>query len=43
MLPGLERLFRDSQAGWIMSPSNEIVQQMIGKTILIGMDTLDLW
>jgi alkylation response protein AidB-like acyl-CoA dehydrogenase len=40
---GLERLVRDSKAGWIMGPSNEITAQLIGKWALLGPDAVDWW
>jgi len=39
----LERLVRDSKAGWIMGPSNEITAQLIGKWALFGADAVDWW
>lgn len=39
---GLERLLRDSKACWLMTFSNELSRQLLGKTILNGMDSLDL-
>ena len=32
----LERLVRDSKAGWIMAPSNEVTTQIVGKWALLG-------
>ncbi|CAL4065939.1 unnamed protein product, partial [Meganyctiphanes norvegica] len=40
---GLERLLRDGKAGWLMAPSNEVLCQIVGKTVLMGMDAVDLW
>ena len=40
---GLERLLRDGKAGWVMGPSNEVLQQFVGKTALHGMDYIDYW
>lgn len=40
---GLERLVRDSKAGWIMGPSNEITAQLVGKWALFGADAVDWW
>lgn len=38
---GLERLLRDGKAGWLMAPSNEVIRQLIGKTVLMGMGAVD--
>ena len=40
---GLERLVRDSKAGWLMGPSNEITAQLIGRWALLGADAVDWW
>ncbi|XP_042213378.1 uncharacterized protein LOC121860350 [Homarus americanus] len=40
---GLERLLRDGKAGWVMGPSNEVLRQFMGKSVLLGMDSLDYW
>ncbi|XP_037085486.1 probable acyl-CoA dehydrogenase YngJ [Pollicipes pollicipes] len=40
---GLERLLRDGKAGWLMAPSNEVLQQFVGKIALMGMETVDFW
>lgn len=40
---GLERLVRDSKAGWIMGPSNEVTAQLIGRWALLGPDAVDWW
>ncbi|KAF0298302.1 NADH-cytochrome b5 reductase 1 [Amphibalanus amphitrite] len=40
---GLERLLRDGKAGWVMGPSNEVLRQWVGKTVLLGMDATDYW
>lgn len=39
----LERLVRDSKAGWVMGPSNEITAQLIGKWALFGPEAIDWW
>ncbi len=39
----LERLLRDSKAGWIMAPSNEVTRQLIGKWALFGPGAIDWW
>lgn len=39
----LERLVRDSKAGWIMAPSNEVTAQLIGKWGLFGAEAIDWW
>jgi alkylation response protein AidB-like acyl-CoA dehydrogenase len=39
----LERLLRDSKAGWVMGPSNEITRQLIGKWALHGPEAVDWW
>jgi alkylation response protein AidB-like acyl-CoA dehydrogenase len=39
----LERLVRDSKAGWIMAPSNEVTAQLVGKWGLFGADAIDWW
>ncbi len=39
----LERLVRDSKAGWLMGPSNEITSQLIGKWALLGPGAVDWW
>ena len=40
---GLERYLRDGKAGWVMGPTNEVLRQFIGKTALLGMESLDYW
>lgn len=40
---GIERLLRDGKAGWVMGPSNEVLRQFVGKTVLMGMQVLDYW
>jgi alkylation response protein AidB-like acyl-CoA dehydrogenase len=39
----LERYLRDGKAGWVMGPTNEVLRQFVGKTALLGMDSLDYW
>lgn len=39
----LERLVRDSKAGWVMGPSNEVTSQLVGKWALFGASSLDWW
>ncbi len=39
----LERLVRDSKAGWIMAPSNEVTAQLVGKWGLFGSEAIDWW
>jgi alkylation response protein AidB-like acyl-CoA dehydrogenase len=39
----LERLVRDSKAGWVMAPSNEVSRQMVGKWALLGPQAVDWW
>jgi len=34
---------RDGKAGWVMGPTNEVLRQFIGKTALLGMESLDYW
>ncbi len=40
---GIERLLRDGKAGWVMGPSNEVLRQFVGKTVLEGFEVLDYW
>ncbi len=40
---GMARLLRDAKAGWVMGPSNEILRQFVGKSSLLGFDSLDYW
>ena len=40
---GIERYLRDGKAGWVMGPSNEVLRQFIGKSALLGFETLDYW
>ena len=39
----LERFLRDGKAGWVMGPTNEVLRQFVGKTALLGYDSLDYW
>jgi alkylation response protein AidB-like acyl-CoA dehydrogenase len=39
----LERYLRDGKAGWVMGPTNEVLRQFVGKTALLGMESLDYW
>jgi alkylation response protein AidB-like acyl-CoA dehydrogenase len=39
----IERLVRDSKAGWVMAPSNEVSQQIVGRWALLGPDSVDWW
>ena len=34
---------RDGKAGWVMGPTNEVLRQFVGKTALLGMESLDYW
>ncbi|XP_042866548.1 inducible nitrate reductase [NADH] 1-like isoform X2 [Penaeus japonicus] len=40
---GLERLLRDGKSGWVMGPTNEVIRQLVGKSVLIGFECLDPW
>ncbi len=40
---GIERYLRDGKAGWVMGPTNEVLRQFIGKSALLGFETLDYW
>jgi len=40
---GIERLLRDSKAGWVMGPTNEVIRNWIGKAALLGFGSLDPW
>jgi alkylation response protein AidB-like acyl-CoA dehydrogenase len=40
---GIERLLRDGKASWVMGPSNEVLRQFVGKSALLGFDSLDYW
>ncbi|MBO0874973.1 MAG: hypothetical protein J2P19_16455, partial [Pseudonocardia sp.] len=39
----LERYLRDGKAGWVMGPSNEVLRQFVGKSVLLGFDAVDYW
>ena len=39
----IERILRDSKAGWIMAPSNEVTRILVGKWALFGADAVDWW
>ena len=39
----LERYLRDGKAGWLMAPTNEVLRQLVGKSALLGVESLDLW
>ncbi len=39
----IERLVRDAKAGWVMAPSNEVSQQIVGRWALLGADAVDWW
>src|SRR6185312_1904536 len=39
----IERLVRDAKAGWVMAPSNEVSQQIVGRWALFGADSVDWW
>ena len=39
----IERYLRDGKAGWVMGPTNEILRQFVGKSVLLGFDSLDYW
>lgn len=39
----LERYLRDGKAGWVMGPTNEVLRQFVGKSVLLGFDVLDYW
>jgi alkylation response protein AidB-like acyl-CoA dehydrogenase len=40
---GIERYLRDGKAGWVMGPTNEVLRQFIGKSCLLGFESLDYW
>jgi alkylation response protein AidB-like acyl-CoA dehydrogenase len=40
---GIERYLRDGKAGWVMGPTNEILRQFVGKSVLLGFDSIDYW
>ncbi len=39
----LERYLRDGKAGWVMGPTNEVLRQFVGKSVLLGFEVLDYW
>jgi alkylation response protein AidB-like acyl-CoA dehydrogenase len=39
----LERYLRDGKAAWVMGPTNEVLRQFVGKTALLGIESLDYW
>jgi alkylation response protein AidB-like acyl-CoA dehydrogenase len=39
----IERYLRDGKAGWVMGPTNEVLRQFVGKSALLGFETLDYW
>jgi alkylation response protein AidB-like acyl-CoA dehydrogenase len=39
----IERLVRDAKAGWVMAPSNEVSQGIVGRWALLGADAVDWW
>lgn len=39
----IERLLRDSKAGWLMGPSNEVTRQLVGRWALLGSEAVDWW
>ncbi len=39
----IERYLRDGKAGWVMGPTNEILRQFVGKSALLGFESLDYW
>ena len=40
---GIERYLRDAKAGWVMGPTNEVLRQFVGKSVLLGPASLDYW
>jgi alkylation response protein AidB-like acyl-CoA dehydrogenase len=40
---GIERYLRDGKAGWVMGPTNEVLRQFVGKSALLGFESLDYW
>jgi alkylation response protein AidB-like acyl-CoA dehydrogenase len=40
---GIERYLRDGKAGWVMGPTNEVLRQFVGKSALLGFQSLDYW
>ncbi|WP_246810182.1 acyl-CoA dehydrogenase family protein [Methyloligella sp. GL2] len=39
----IERVARDSKAGWVMGPSNEVSRQLVGRWALLGSEAVDWW
>ena len=39
----IERVLRDSKAGWVMGPSNEVTRGMAGRWALFGAESVDWW
>ena len=39
----IERVLRDSKAGWVMGPSNEVTRGLVGRWALHGADAVDWW
>jgi hypothetical protein len=39
----IERYLRDGKAGWVMGPTNEVLRQFVGKSALLGFESLDYW
>jgi len=39
----LERYLRDGKAGWVMGPSNEVLRQFVGRSVLLGFPAVDYW
>ena len=39
----IERLLRDSKAGWVMGPSNEVTRGIVGRWALFGAEAVDWW
>jgi hypothetical protein len=39
----IERYLRDGKAGWVMGPTNEVLRQFVGKSALLGFQSLDYW
>jgi len=39
----IERVLRDSKAGWVMGPSNEVTRGLVGRWALHGAEAVDWW
>jgi len=39
----IERVLRDSKAGWIMGPTNEVARGIVGRWALNGYEAVDWW